>query len=160
MLICSLLFFCEHLFTFKLSASMPKISKENFAGLDINELRLGPKSVRKSCLRFFKHSSKALPVYPCGQEHVGMWLKTLHSAFAPQVRGQGSTHLLLEQAWLRRQSELRIHSGRQPLYGSPKSPGRHLHVQRPFFALLVALGPHGLGVQASGLGGTGLSPSN
>ena len=31
MLICSLLFLCEHLFTCKFSALMPKISKENFA---------------------------------------------------------------------------------------------------------------------------------
>ena len=31
MLICSLLFLCEHLFTFKFSALMPKLSKENFA---------------------------------------------------------------------------------------------------------------------------------
>ena len=33
MLICSPLFVCEHLFTFKFSALMPKISKENFAGI-------------------------------------------------------------------------------------------------------------------------------
>ena len=31
MLICLLKFLCEHLFTFKFSALMPKISKENFA---------------------------------------------------------------------------------------------------------------------------------
>ena len=31
MLICSLLFICEHLFTFKFSALMPKLSKENLA---------------------------------------------------------------------------------------------------------------------------------
>ena len=31
MLICSLLFVCEHLFTFQFCVLMPKISKENFA---------------------------------------------------------------------------------------------------------------------------------
>ena len=98
------------------------------------------------------HSSKAFPVNPFRQPQVGMWLIILHSALMPQVPGQGSTHLLFEQAWSRSQSELRIHSGRQPRYGSPNNPGGHLQVQTPFLGLLIALGPQGLGLHTSGFG--------
>ena len=41
MLFCSLLFLCEHLFTFKFSALMPKISKENFAEFLWENIHLG-----------------------------------------------------------------------------------------------------------------------
>ena len=90
---------------------------------------------------------------------VGMWLKTLHLALMPHVPRQGSTHLFSEQAIFRGQSEFRTHSGRQPLYGSPKRPDGHVHVHRPLDDFAVALGPQGLGLQTSGLGVTGLSSS-
>ena len=82
----------------------------------------------------------------------------LHSAFTPQVPGHGSTHLLLEQACRRLQSELRIHSGRHPRYGSPNKPDGHLQVQTPFLACAIALAPQGFGLQMSGFG-VGLSKS-
>ena len=115
-----------------------------------------------SCLHFLEHSSNAFPVYPGGQVQVGMWLKTRHLALVPQVPEQGSTHLFPAHAALLEQSELRMHSGRQPLYGSPKRPGGQVQTQRvpPRDDLAVALGPHGLGLQASGFGVTGRSSSN
>ena len=73
-------------------------------------------------------------------------MTTLHSAFIPQVPGQGSTHLLLTQALLRSQSELVTHSGRQPLYGSPKYSGKHAHDPAPFLSLHTALAPQGDGL--------------
>jgi hypothetical protein len=45
---------------------------------------------------------------------MGIWFITEHSAFCPQVPGQGSTHLFLMQALSLGQSELSTHSGLQP----------------------------------------------
>ena len=41
MLICSVLFVCEHLFTFYLCALMPKISKEKFANISFPAFSVG-----------------------------------------------------------------------------------------------------------------------
>jgi hypothetical protein len=76
------------------------------------------------------------------------------------VPGHGSTHLLLVQAWLRSQSELRIHSGLQPSSGLPKRPGGQEQMQRPFSGLAMALAPQGFGLQASGRGVGGAITSN
>lgn len=62
---------------------------------------------------------KALPAIPAGQEHMGIWFRTLQIAFLPQVPGHGSTHLFRTQALFKGQSLLRTHSGRQLVYGSP-----------------------------------------
>lgn len=62
---------------------------------------------------------KGSPLYPSKQRHVGKWFTTWHSAFWPQVPGQGSWHLFLIHALFHAQSELYMHSGRQPSYGFP-----------------------------------------
>lgn len=91
------------------------------------------------------HWTNALPCIPGGQLHIGMWALTSHSAFGAHVPGQGSLHLLLMQALSRLQSELRTHSGRQPVYGSPWNSGRQLHLP----LLHCELDPHGEGSQGS-----------
>lgn len=80
----------------------------------------------------------------------------LHSAFTPQAPGQGSLHLLLEQALLRSQSEFETHSGLHPVYGSPKYSGRQAQEPTPFRSLHNALAPHGDGWHGFG-GGSGVS---
>ena len=76
---------------------------------------------------------------PGGQLHIGTWLMTLQIALLPQIPGHGSRHLLREQANSREQSLLRTHSGRQPMYGSPKYSGKQ--EQTPFSQRAFA--PHG-----------------
>lgn len=78
---------------------------------------------------------------------IGAWLLTRHSAFIPQVPGHGFTHLLLTQERSRGQSEFCIHSGLQPVYGSPKYSGKHVQDPAPFRSLHNEFGPHGEGLQ-------------
>lgn len=59
-------------------------------------------------------ATNAFPLKPRGQLHIGMWFTTRHSAFSPQVPGQGSAHLLLIQALVFGQSLFKTHSGLQP----------------------------------------------
>lgn len=88
-------------------------------------------------------------------------MRTLHSALRPHVPGQGSTHLLLTQALLRSQSEFVTHSGRHPVYGSPKYSGRHEQEPAPFRSLHIALAPHGDGLQGfNGRSVTGAEKEN
>lgn len=56
-------------------------------------------------------ATKAFPANPGRQEHMGMWLKILHSAFVPQVPTQGSVHLFLRHALSFGQSLFNTHSG-------------------------------------------------
>lgn len=51
------------------------------------------------------------------------------------------------QALLLSQSELTTHSGRQPVYGSPKYSGKHEHEPALFRSLQTALAPQGEGSQ-------------
>lgn len=64
-------------------------------------------------------TTKAFPVNPLLHEHIGIWFTTWQIAFTPQVPIQGSTHFCCTQAFLRSQSVLKTHSGRQLKYGSP-----------------------------------------
>ena len=79
---------------------------------------------------------------------------TRHSALYPQVPGQGSIHLFCEQAKVLIQSELTVHSGRQPEYGSPKYSLLQVQTQVLPRTDESALDPHGFGLQGS-LGGGG-----
>ena len=88
------------------------------------------------------------PLKPFGQEQIGLWLTTLHSALAPHVPGQGSAHFCWTQALVRGHSELRRHSGLQ-LGGPPKYPLRQEHTGLGPSALHSLLGPHGSGLQGS-----------
>lgn len=74
-----------------------------------------------------------------------MWFQTLQIAFRPQVFGHGSTHLLRIHVLVVGQSVLTIHSGLQPLYGSPLYSG--IQVQVP--ALHTAFTPQGEGLHGS-----------
>jgi hypothetical protein len=98
------------------------------------------------------HAVNGSPEVPGGQLQDGMWLITSQTAAWPQVPGQGSTQRWFTHARVRWQSEFIVHSGRHPVYGSPKklvrqeqAPSRH-----------SALGPHGDGLQGS-LGGGGVA---
>lgn len=56
-------------------------------------------------------------------------------------------HLLFIQALFVEQSEFWTHSGLQPVYGSPKYSGRHVHEPTPLRSLQMAFEPHGDGLQ-------------
>lgn len=71
------------------------------------------------------HLSKAFPLVPSGQEQSGTWFIVSHSAPMPQVPWQGSRQCDLIQARLGEQSESAIHSGLQPVYGSPRRFASH-----------------------------------
>ena len=45
-----------------------------------------------------EHWEKGSPMYPGKQIQLGTWLTALHSAFKPQIPGQGSIHLYLTHA--------------------------------------------------------------
>ena len=90
---------------------------------------------------------------------MGLWLITLHSALKPHVPGQGSIHLFLEQASVLIQSELTVHSGLHPEYGSPKYSLLQVHWQLLPRTAASALAPQGLGLQGS-LGGGGAETGN
>lgn len=78
-------------------------------------------------------------------------------ALMPHTPGQGSLHRLLTQAFVRSHSEFCTHSGRQPVYGSPKYSGRQRHEPTPLRSLQTALAPHGDGEHgfiSSLIGGT------
>lgn len=81
---------------------------------------------------------------------------TVHSAFWPQVPGQGSSHLFLMHALFLGQSLLRTHSGRQPWYGSPWYSGKQVHIP----LLHSAFAPHGEGEQGSVTGITKINMVN
>lgn len=72
---------------------------------------------------------------------------TWHSAFKPQVPGQGSLHLLFVHALSWGQSVFVTHSGLQPMYGSPKYSGKHVQEPAPPCSLHIAFAPHGEGLQ-------------
>lgn len=55
--------------------------------------------------------------------------------------------MLFKQALDLSQSELVTHSGRQPVYGSPKYSGRQEHDPAPLRSLQIAFAPHGDGLQ-------------
>lgn len=75
---------------------------------------------------------------------------TVHSAFCPQVSGQGSIHLFRKHALSLEQSVFSTHSGLQAMYGFPWYSERQ--VQIPL--LHSAFDPHGEGLHKSG-GGSG-----
>lgn len=65
----------------------------------------------------------------------------------PHVPGQGSLHLLFKHAFDLSQSAFITHSGRQPVYGSPKYSGKQEQEPAPFRSLHMALAPQGDGLQ-------------
>lgn len=73
------------------------------------------------------HKTKALPVNPVLQLHIGMWLITWQTAFCPHAPTHGSTHFLWTQALEWSQSVLYTHSGLQLKYGSPWYSGKQWH---------------------------------
>lgn len=70
---------------------------------------------------------------------------TSQTALVPHVLMQGLIHFCLTHALSNGQSELEVHSGRQPKYGSPLCSGKQ--VQTPL--LHSALEPQGDGLQGS-----------
>lgn len=55
--------------------------------------------------------------------------------------------MLLTHALSLGQSVFKMHSGRQPVYGSPKYSGKHTHEPAPFLSLQTAFAPQGDGWQ-------------
>lgn len=98
------------------------------------------------------HFVNGFPVYPERHVQVGEWFTILHSALIPHAPGHGSLHLLLEHALLRSQSEFDTHSGRQPVYGSPKYSGKQEQDPIPLRSLHKAFAPHGDGLHGFGGG--------
>ena len=92
------------------------------------------------------HWRNGSPVYPSLQKHMGVWLTTRHSAFAPQEPTQGSLHFWLMQASWLEHSGLLAHSGRQ-FGGDPMNSGRQEHEGASLKTWHWALGPHGDGWQ-------------
>ncbi|CAB0002809.1 unnamed protein product [Nesidiocoris tenuis] len=89
------------------------------------------------------------------QVHDGKWLTTWHTAFWPQVPGQGFWHLFRTHALSDGQSEFMTHSGLHPSYGFPMNSGKQEHDPAPFCSRQTALAPHGDGWQGVGLSWTG-----
>lgn len=71
-------------------------------------------------------------------------MNTEHSAFWPQLPGQGSPHFILKQALSEGQSSFIAHSGRQ-FGGIPRKFGMHAQDGEPFISLQIALSPQGFG---------------
>lgn len=86
-----------------------------------------------------------MPLVPGGHEHKGIWLTVSQSAPIPQVPWQGSRQCERIQAFEGEQSESATHSGRHPVYGSPRKPGSHSQVAPTSFVLQKAPGPQGDG---------------
>lgn len=72
---------------------------------------------------------------------------TVHLALTPQVPGHGSIHLLFTHALFLGQSVFKTHSGRQPVYGSPKYSDKQTHDPAPLRSLQSAFAPQGDGSQ-------------
>lgn len=105
-----------------------------------------PMLLQKSMyLRIGWHLVKGSPVKPDIQLQIGLWLITWHLALTPQVPGQGSRHLWLEQAWFRLQSVLTTHSGLQA-GGDPIYPGTQEHTACPLTSRHWLNGPQGDGL--------------
>ena len=68
-----------------------------------------------------EHASWGFPVDPVGQRQTGLWLITWHEALGAHAPMHGSKQrfVLLQASW-GWQSLLKRHSGRQPVYGSPR----------------------------------------
>lgn len=79
-----------------------------------------------------------------GQLQIGLWLITWHFAPIPQILGHGFRHFWLEQASLRLQSELIVHSGLHN-GGEPMNPEMHEHAATPLTCLHWLFGPQGDG---------------
>lgn len=63
---------------------------------------------------------------------MGLWFRTRHTAFLPQVFSvQGSTHFWFTQALSAEHSEEMVHSGRQT-GGAPTNWGRQEHTACSF----------------------------
>lgn len=80
----------------------------------------------------------------------------------PHTPGHGSLHLLFVHAFDLSHSEFWTHSGRQPVYGSPKYSGKQEHEPILFCSLQMAFAPHGEGLHgfistSSWLGGAKFS---
>lgn len=86
------------------------------------------------------------PWYPWRHWQFGMWLDTRHSAFIPQVPGQGSRHFWLIQAKLLGQSLFVKHSGLQ-FGGAPIISAKHEQDAWSPTTLHSAFKPHGDGTQ-------------
>lgn len=112
---------------------------KNLCLLSIIELRIS------GSLVILWHIVKASPLYSAKQVQVGIWFITAHSAFCPQVPGQGSLHLLPIHALFLGHSAFKIHSGLHPIYGSPWYSAKQL--QTPLWHW--AFGPHLVTLQGS-----------
>lgn len=83
-----------------------------------------------------------MPVKFGGHVHIAIWFTTSQRAFVPQVLSHGLIQRCLTQALFIGHSELIIHSGRQPKYGSPLYSGKHVHIPLS----QTELGPQGDGL--------------
>ena len=92
-----------------------------------------------------KQSRKGSPLCLGGQLQMGLWFRTVQSAFGAQALRHGLIHLLLRQARVCSHSALVEHSGLQ-LGGCPKKPGRHEQEACSLNSRHMLLAPQGDGV--------------
>ena len=102
----------------------------------------------------YRHSTRALPMYPFGHLQTAPWFLLSHSALIPQTSFrwlQGSSQTYPTHARLSGQSLWLIHSpGRHETRASPRKPSGHVQtgLSSPDLSLPgvhSALVPHGLG---------------
>lgn len=90
------------------------------------------------------HALNGSPLYPSGQEHMGIWLTTLHTAVNPHDPKHGFWHFMFMHALSLPQSEFKTHSGLQ-FGGLPKNPGVQAQDDKPLTSLHSAFKPQGEG---------------
>lgn len=91
-----------------------------------------------------KHLINGSPVWEASQLQIGLWWKTSHFAFIPQIPEHGSTHFWFIQALLLAHSVLTTHCGLHN-GGIPLKLGRQEQLDWPFTLRHRLLGPHGDG---------------
>ncbi len=92
------------------------------------------------------HWTNGSPLNPVGQEHMALWLTTVHKALIPQAPLHGSLHFCWMQARWLGHSAFIMHSGLHR-GGLPVNPGKQVHTSWLFTTLHSAFVPHGDGTQ-------------
>lgn len=104
--------------------------------------------------RIGMHCMNGSPVKPSWQTQLAVWSRQVHLAPSPQMcpSAHGSTQCWFRQTMCGAQSLLRVHSGWQPVCGSPAMSGKHEHAALPPITWQSVFGPQGLGMHGFPMG--------
>lgn len=104
--------------------------------------------------RIGMHCMNGSPVKPSWQTQLAVWSRQVHLAPSPQMcpSAHGSTQCWFRQTMCGAQSLLRVHSGWQPVCGSPAMSGKHEHAALPPITSQSVFGPQGLGMHGFPMG--------